>query len=153
MKLLVSILFMVISLQLFAIKKGKHFTYVSGTCIHAVDSIKKVGDIYDFTIKTHKTKLLIDSVWFGATPVPCDVYESTTNHKVAFAFKKGKYHVRVNKNLYQNFPTLVDSTQAHKNFKASVPFKGDAMIMYIYKGKRYFESVSGVEIIKKKGTR
>lgn len=153
MKMICTIVIMSLSILLFANKKNKHFTYISGTCIHAVDSIKKVGDIYDFSIKTHKTKLLIDSVWFGATPVPCDVFESTTNQKVAVAFKKGKYHVRVNKNLYENFPALIDSSIAYKNFKSPIPFKGDAMIMYIYKGKRYFQSVSGVELIKKKGTR
>ena len=95
----------------------------------------------------------IDSVWFGYTPVPCDLLESKTNQKIELAQEKGVYIVRANKNLYQNFHAQYDSTIASKHFHAPLTFKGDAIIMYKVKGRRYYKSVDNVIKGKSKGSR
>jgi hypothetical protein len=131
------------------IKKGtkqvEYLSYINGFYSHVAGGVRIVGDVYELTIKTNVDNVIIDKVWFGATPVPCDVYSMETNYRVDTASKKGTYLVKANKNLYRNFYYQIDSSEAAQSFRPPFIFKGDAIVMYTYKGKRYYKSVSGVE--------
>lgn len=96
-----------------------------------------IGDVYEFKVMTKARDILIDSVWFGYTPVPCDVYETKAMHKVQKATEPGVYLIRANKDLYRYFFSSIDSTQAAQQFVAPQSFKGVAMIFYRYQGKRF----------------
>ncbi len=127
--------------------------FVSGVYSTNDSSIRKVGDVYVLMVKTLAENVVFDSVWFGATPVPCDLLDAKTNHKIGSSGLKGTYIVRANKNLYANFHTDIDSTTAYKNFNAPFPFKGDAVIMYKVNGVRYYKVVSKVMKVTAKGMR
>ncbi len=134
-------------------KQQKPLTYLSGTYSINEGPVRKVGTIYELKISTKEENITVDSVWFGATPVPCDLLETKTRHKIDKAVEKGTYIVRANKNLYENFHAQVDSTSSYKSFKRPFAFKGDAVIMYKVKGKRYYTPVTKVKQVKAKGHR
>lgn len=135
-------------------KKEKELVRVLSSVYYNQDTkIRKVGTIYEITIQTMFENVTIDSVWFGATPVPCDLLETNKKHRVTIASDKGKYIIKANKNLYANFPQQVDSTQAFNNFVAPFSYNADAVIMYKVNGKRYYKIVKGVKKVKAKGTR
>jgi len=127
--------------------------YVSGTFSINEGSIRKVGRVYEFVINTLTDNVIIDSVWFGATPVPCDLLEIKTRHNIDLANVKGTYIVRANKDLYKNFNAQIDSTSSYTHFKAPFAFKGDAVIMYKVNGKRSYLNVKNVKEVKAKGYR
>jgi hypothetical protein len=133
-------------------KSRAYIQYLNGMYTNN-DGVKKIGDVYSFTIQTLAKNILIDSIWFGNTPVPCDLLETKTNHKIDMAIEKGIYIVRANKNLYENFHEQFDSTAAYQGFKAPFPFKGDAVLMYKVNGKQYYKSIYNVVKGKSKGTR
>jgi hypothetical protein len=154
MKNIFFVTFLLVSFTSFAAKKKTAYVaYVSGTFSMNESSIRKVGNVYELIINTLTENVLLDSVWFGATPVPCDLLETKTRHKIEKASEKGTYIVRANRNLYENFPGQTDSTQAYKNFKPPFRFKGDAVIMYKVKGKRYYTIAYQVKQVRPKGTR
>lgn len=142
-------------LPAFAFKKKEKelLRVVSSVYYNQNTKIRKVGTIYEITIQTMFENVTIDSVWFGATPVPCDLLETSKKHRVTIAKDKGTYIVKANKNLYANYPQQVDSTEAYKNFVAPFSFNADAVIMYKVNGKRYYKIVRGVKMVKAKGTR
>lgn len=115
-----------------------HFTYRKG-------GVRIIGHVYEFTIRTYYPNIVLDSVWFGATPVPCDVYNSTNGQKIDTAKMPGIYIVKANKDLYRNFSNQIDSSIAANNFKAPFHFMSDAYIMYLHKGKRNYLPASGLE--------
>lgn len=128
--------------------------YLSGTMIHAYDSLRKVGDVYDFQVQTFKPNIYFTAVWFGATPVRCDVYEQQTNYRTDTARKPGLYHLSVNKDLYKNFPSSFDSTQAFPAFQQPFSFRGEAIILYTERGKpASYLTVKRVKKVPWKGTR
>ena len=149
------LLMIVTTLSLSAMKKkATHYVkYVSGTFSNNEGAIRKVGCVYEFVINTCTDNVIIDSVWFGATPVPCDLLEITSRHKTDLANTKGMYIVRANKDVYKNFNAQVDSTLSYAAFKAPFVFKGDAVIMYKVNGKRYYVNVTNVKEVKAKGYR
>jgi hypothetical protein len=109
------------------------------------NNIRTVGNIYELSITVNANDVTIDSVWFGATPVPCDLYETKTLQRVSSPVLKGKYLLKANRNLYQNFYRNIDSAFAYNQFRAPFTFKGVLVIMYTHKGKRYYKTVSRVE--------
>ena len=135
-------------------RKATHYVeYISGTFSNNEGTIRKVGCVYEFVISTRTDNVMIDSVWFGATPVPCDLLEIKTRHKTDLANVKGLYIVRANKDIYKNFNAQIDSTSSYAAFKAPFVFKGDAVIMYKVNGKRYYVNVMNVTEVKAKGYR
>lgn len=147
-KVVLYLVFIISILILFSFKKKKSkelITYQKGFYSFVQNQTKTTGNIFELTISTKVTDITIDSVWFGATPVPCDVYETKTLHRVAQPLTKGEYLIKANKNLYENFYRNVDSTTAFKAFSAPFAFRGEVIIMYQYKGKRYYKSISKVE--------
>jgi hypothetical protein len=150
--LLLSFLFL--SSVAFAQKKKKrkktyspieYVNYVSGFYTYQKGGVRIIGDVYELTLKTNADNIIIDSVWFGATPVPCDVYSMETNYKTDTAKTKGTYLLKVNKNLYRNFYYQIDSSAAAAAFKAPFKYYSDALVMYLYKGKRYYMPIYGIE--------
>jgi hypothetical protein len=106
--------------------------------------IKLTGNVYEFTIRTKKPKVVIDSVWFGATPVKCDIYQNGNRLMSDTLQSAGMYTVKANKDLYKNFYPASDSTEAYKKFKPPFAFRSQAAIFYFFKGKRYYETVCGI---------
>lgn len=134
----------------FSAKKRKSLakeivTYQSGFYSFVHNNIRTVGNIYELKINVHANNVIIDSVWFGATPVPCDVYETRTLQRVASPVLKGQYLVKANRNLYENFYRNIDSTFSYNLFVPPFPFKGDLVIMYSYQGKKYYKVINNVE--------
>ena len=135
-------------------KKNAAVKYLGGTMIHAYDSLRKVGDVYDFQVQTFKPNIYFTAVWFGATPVRCDVYEQPTNYRTDTARKPGLYHLSVNKDLYKNFPSSFDSTRAFPSFQPPISFRGEAIILYTERGKpASYLTVKRVKKVSLKGTR
>ena len=135
-------------------KKNVAVKYLGGTMIHAYDSLRKVGDVYDFQVQTFKPNIYFSAVWFGATPVRCDVYEQPTNYRTDTARKPGLYHLSVNKDLYKNFPSSFDSTRAFPSFQPPLSFRGEAIILYAERGKpASYLTVKRVKKVSLKGTR
>jgi len=152
MRMLVPLcLLMSLSLMAFSKKKKcRHVKYVSGTYSENRNGNRDIGRVYELTIKTLSGNVIADSVWFGYTPVPCDLLESATKHKTDTATQKGLYIVRVNRDLYANFSQQVDSGKA---YTPAYTFRGDAVIMYTQNGKRYFLPVYDVKKIAPKPKR
>ena len=148
--------FIFISTQnIFAQKKNKkqYIQYKKGS-YSFVQNIRKItGNIYTLEIETCKPNLIIDSVWFGGTPIPCDVYEPKQMHKATVPLQKGTYIIKANKDLYKNFYKNIDSTQAFKTFVSPFAFSAQAYIMYLYKNKRYYLPIKNVAIKEQKQTR
>lgn len=115
-------------------------------CIDAtyttIEGIRKVGNVYEFLVETRKDGVRIDSVWFGATPVPCDVHDLRTGHPIRQVLRKGKYMVRANRDLYINYTAEYDSTAAFQRFVPPFNFQGTAYLMYQRNGKRGYTMVS-----------
>lgn len=95
-----------------------------------------IGNVYEFKIQVNALPYHVNYVWFGATPIPCDVYELKTNNRIDSIRSKGIYWVRCNKDLYKNFPTQ-DSIVLAKEFKAPYPYKGGAILVGTYKKERH----------------
>jgi hypothetical protein len=151
-----SMLCFAMAFQVDAAKRNRSNKQV--TCSHATYSlidneIRKVGRVYEFTIQTKTNDVLVDSVWFGATPVPCDLMEIQTGHRIQKADTKGTYLVKANQDLYANFVKEADSTEAYKLFKAPIRFSGDAIIFYKVHDKRMYLVVNHVDRINPKPTR
>ncbi len=146
--------FMFISPMAFAQKKKKrkkrntpteYVKYVSGFYTYQKGGVRIIGDVYELILKTNVDQIIIDSVWFGATPVPCDVYSMNTSYKTDTAHSKGEYLLKVNKNLYRNFYYQIDSSAAATAFNVPFNYYSDAIVMYRYKGKRYYMPIYGIE--------
>lgn len=117
----------------------------SASFMYMKGGVRLIGHVYEFYLSTSVPNIILDSVWFGATPVPCDVYALPEGLPVDTAKKAGRYLLKVNRDLYRNFPDMTDSTEAFRRFRPPFVFKGDAMLMYRYKGKRYFLPVYHIE--------
>lgn len=120
-------------------------TYQGGFFSYVHNNIRTVGNIYELTVFVNANDVTIDSAWFGATPVPCDVYETKTLQRVSPPVMRGKYLIKANRDLYANFYRNIDSTFAYNHFVAPFPFKGEFVIMYSYKGKRYYKTIKAIE--------
>lgn len=114
-------------------------------CIDAtysnIDGIRKVGRVYEFLVETRREGILIDSVWFGATPVPCDVHDPVSRLRINKPLRKGQYLVRANRDLYANYPADYDSSLAFQRFVPPFNFRGTACLMFYVKGKRGYTPV------------
>lgn len=142
----------------FAAKKRKTISREIVTCQSATfsyvqNNIRTVGHIYELNITVNADDVTVDSVWFGATPVPCDIYETKTLQRVASPVLHGKYLVKANKDLYANFFRNIDSTFAYNQFVPPFPFTGELVIMYNHKGKRHYKTVKNVTERTQKGMR
>jgi hypothetical protein len=98
---------------------------------------RKAGFIYEFEVKALRKNIVIDSIWLGATPVPCDVINKSTT----------------NRDLYKLYPDRYDSLQAAKNFHPPMSFQGVAIICYTVNSKRKYFVVKTVKAKAAKGTR
>ena len=130
-------------------KKRKMISREIVTCQSACfrfvhNNIRTVGNIYELEITVNADGVTIDSAWFGATPVPCDVYETRTLQRLAAPVSRGKYLVKANRDLYQHFFRNIDSTFAYEHFSAPFPFKGEMILLYSYKGKRYYKTIYSI---------
>lgn len=142
--------------QLEAKKKGNIKRKKPQTAFIVIDSkysiksrgIGPIGAMYEFEIRTMQENITIDSVWFGATPVPCDLYKDPGGFVIKQTSEKGIYYIKANKDLYSSFPQYFDSTEAFKNFKTKHSFEGIAMIMYLQNGKRNYISVADAKYYK-----
>jgi len=121
--------------------------------MYATNNGKEVGRIYSFEIETRKPGIQIREVWFGNTPVPCDVYRSGQSVRCDSMLSPGFYTVRVNRDLFRNYPTQTDSTQAARQFKKPFSFRGDAVLLVQYKGKTCYRILNGVMPVKQKSYR
>lgn len=141
------LIFFVSSHIVFAKKKKQvsDIKVVSATYSNNDNTVRKVGNVYQFTIQTYVDNITVDSVWFGATPVPCNILSIKTKERLAKAEKKGRYMVQVNRNLYANFPQQADSTKAALMFKAPFAFRGKAVLFYMKNGVRMYEVVNQVK--------
>ncbi len=92
--------------------------------------VRNKGRIYEIVVKTKIKNIIIDSLWFGATPVPCDVYDFATRQKQVGKLPVGKYLIIANQDLYKNYSNQIDSTSAYTQFQATTAMKGLLMIMY-----------------------
>ncbi len=120
-------------------------SYQGGFFSYVHNNIRTVGNIYELTVFVNASDVTIDSVWFGATPVPCDVYETKTLQRVSPPVMRGKYLIKANRDLYANFYRNIDSSFAYNHFAAPFPFKGELVIMYSCKGKRYYKTIKAIE--------
>lgn len=120
-------------------------SYQSGFFSFVHNNRKTTGNIYELNIQVLANEVVIDSVWFGATPVPCDLYEMKTLQRVSSPVNRGRYLLKANKDLYANFYRNIDSTFAYNHFVEPFPFKADLVIMYQYKGKRYYKSIKDIK--------
>jgi hypothetical protein len=125
-------------------KKSKCLSFVSGTYTITNGPTRIIGTIFELDVKTTCSHILIDSMWFGNTPVPCDVINLSTKNKVDSCAANVIYRVRGNKDLYKNFASKFDSTAAYNLFKAPFAFKGEAVIFYKVNGVRYYLVGSGL---------
>lgn len=125
-------------------KKNKCLQLISGTYSETNGPTRKIGTIYEFDIKTVCGNIKIDSVWFGSTPVPCDVIQLNTRSKVDSCLTPSLYRIRANKDLYKHFTRQYDSTTIYKNFVAPMPFQGEAIIFYIINGQRKYYVAKGL---------
>lgn len=147
-KCILFLLILFVSSQVLNAKKKKQvrdIKVVNATYSNNDNSIRKVGNVYQFTIQTNVNNITIDSVWFGATPIPCNILSIKTKERLTTAEKKGKYMVQVNRNLYANFPQQADSTKAATLFKAPFAFRGKAVLFYKKNGIRMYEIVNQVK--------
>ncbi|HMN32424.1 MAG TPA: hypothetical protein PKA54_03560 [Chitinophagaceae bacterium] len=96
----------------------------------ASNHVRNKGRIYEIVVNTKMKNIIIDSLWFGATPVPCDVYDFATQQKQVGKLPVGKYLIRANQDLYKNYSNQIDSTSAYIQFQAPTIMKGILMIMY-----------------------
>jgi hypothetical protein len=130
-------------------QKSRHIRCIQST-YSIVEGVQPVGRIYEFQILVKESGCRIDSVWFGSTPVPCEVLESEKRNPVNGLLPQGEYIVRANKDLYTNYPKEFDKTTAEKMFKQPFKFKGDAVILYTIRGKRYARVVYDVQQVPSK---
>jgi hypothetical protein len=105
--------------------------------------VRLIGHVYSFHVRTLVPGVQIDSVWFGAAPVPCDVYDAR-GVQCDTLKKKGVALLKANRDLYRMFPDQTDSTEVARNFRPPFPFRSEAVLMYRYKGKRYYLPVNGI---------
>ncbi len=114
------------------------------TYTYRKSGVRLIGHVYSFHVKSMAPGLIIDSVWFGATPVPCDVYDATG--QPADTLKRpGAFLIKANRDLYRLFPEQADSSTAARTFRTPFAYPGQPVIMYWYKGKRGYVKVKGVE--------
>ncbi|MBP6623932.1 MAG: hypothetical protein KA198_02095 [Chitinophagaceae bacterium] len=126
-------------------QKIEHLTVQSSYYSWRSRGIGPIGNVYEFNITTLFDQIILDSVWFGNTPVPCDVFNMSTTYRVDTAIKKGSYQIKANKNLYRYFNHMIDSSERAKSFVEPFPFQGEAVICYKYKGKRYYKIIYTAE--------
>lgn len=127
--------------------------FESGFFTYRKGGVRLIGNVYEFTLRTYYSNVVFDSVWFGATPVPCDLYDANTGIKTDTAKTPGLYLVKANRDLYRLFYEKVDSTQAAARYKAPYKFSSEAYVMYMYQGKRYYLPISNLEERKDKPLR
>lgn len=152
------VLFCLVSQDNFAAKKRKSFhkeivSYQSGFYSFVHNYRKTTGNIYELNITVNANGVVLDSVWFGATPVPCDVYETKTLQRISSPLSKGKYLLKANRNLYENFYRNIDSSFAYNHFVPPFMYKYALVIMYSFNGKRYYKTINYVEERPQKQTR
>lgn len=122
----------------FAQKKTHHPLVVLKTSYaEEVNNRGSIGRIYEFLIEVRKAPLIIDSIWFGATPVPCDLYPSGSTQRITRIEKVGKYRISANRDLFRYF-TRTDSTLVWQWFKPPFRFRGHAVLMYKFRDQRNY---------------
>lgn len=92
-------------------------------------SPRNIGREYEFVIKVLQDDIRIDSVWFGATPVPCDVWNEKKTQRVVQLVKNETCRISCNRDLYRYFSDRYDSTKIPA-FQAPFQFQGEAVILY-----------------------
>lgn len=122
----------------FAQKKTNHPLVVLKTSYAVeVNHRGSIGRIYEFIVTVRKAPLIIDSIWFGATPVPCDIYASGSTQRITSIEKPGQYRISANRELFRYF-TKTDSTVVGQWFKPPFRFRGHAVLMYKFREKRNY---------------
>lgn len=111
---------------------------------YVYNAYKTTGNIYEIEIQTKYNNLVIDSVWFGATPVPCDVYDKKNGQRIYDPLPPGTYIVKANKDLYKYFYRNIDSSYAYTHFVAPFTFNGACVILYTFNNKRMYHTILNV---------
>jgi hypothetical protein len=120
-----------------------------GVVVHSASYTEKPaprfnGRIYEFEISCNKTGLVLDSVWFGNAPVPCDVFTFNRKEKVTSLQSGQHYIVRCNRDLYSQYPDRFDSVKAATYFKAPFSFRGKAVLLYSLSSQHFGVSVKSI---------
>jgi hypothetical protein len=113
---------------------------------HQSGNNRTIGDVYEFVVSPLFDNIEIDSVWFGYTPVPVEIYDNETKIRSQEEIAKNKlYSIKANKDLYKNFYKTIDSTEAFKNFIPPFKFNVKAIIFYKKDNKRYYFKINEIE--------
>ncbi|MBP6455368.1 MAG: hypothetical protein KA275_01460 [Chitinophagaceae bacterium] len=113
---------------------------------HQSGNNRIVGDVYEFVVMPLVDNIEIDSVWFGYTPVPVEIYSNVTKVITNEIIDKNKsYTIKANKDLYKNFYKNIDSSAAFKNFIPPFKFDAKAIIFYKKDNKRYHFKINEIE--------
>lgn len=123
------------------------------TYTNVASGSRKTGRVYKFYVTVLSPKIKIDQVWFGDTPVPCEVYKMPGRIHVDSCIKTGNYLIEANRDLYKNFSSKFDSVTVLQNFNPKVSFKGEAILFYWMKGLRGSYVVNQVAVETKMKTR
>jgi hypothetical protein len=127
-------------------KKNNHPLVVLKTSYaEEVNNRGSIGRIYEFMVEVRKAPLIIDSIWFGATPVPCDIYPSGSTQRITSIEKAGQFRISANRDLFRYF-TKTDSTLVGQWFKPPFRFRGHAVLMYKFRDKRNYVVVQKASI-------
>ena len=118
----------------------------SAVFYHQSGNNRIVGDVYEFVVMPLVDNIEIDSVWFGYTPVPVEIYSNVTKVITNEIIDKNKsYTIKANKDLYKNFYKNIDSSAAFKNFIPPFKFDAKAIIFYKKDNKRYYFKINEIE--------
>lgn len=116
------------------------------TYTNVASKTRTTGRIYRFQMAVFMPNIKIDQVWFGDTPVPCEVYKMPGRIRVDTCLLAGNYLVEANRDLYKNFSTKYDSTEMMKNFHPKKTFSGEAVIWYWQKGLRLSYTINNTPV-------
>lgn len=122
----------------FSQKKSNHpLVVLKASYAEEVNNRSSIGRIYEFLIEVRKVPLIIDSIWFGATPVPCDLYPSGSTQRIIKIEKAGEYRISANRDLFRYF-TKTDSALVWRWFKPPFRFRGHSVLMYKFRNQRNY---------------
>lgn len=121
--------------------KKEPITVINTTYSYVHNAYKTTGDIYEIEIQTKYNNIVIDSIWFGATPVPCDIYDKKNGQRIFDPLAPGLYMIKANKDLYKYFYRNIDSTTAYQRFVPPFTFNAVCVIFYKYNNKRMYYTI------------
>lgn len=121
--------------------KKEPINVINTTYSYVYNAYKTTGNIYEIEIQTKYNNIVVDSVWFGATPVPCDIYDKKNGQRIFDPLTAGQYVIKANKDLYKYFYRNIDSSYAYAHFVAPFTFNAVCIIFYKYNNKRMYYTI------------